>query len=104
MSQKLPGDDSRGFYEFPIIVTWLVLEKLMFYSYFSQEIKLLGILLTDDFNSNDIDLLEISSIVFFFFFERFIQKGILGKDDTKNLVSIPWLFLIWKTEGSCSLI
>lgn len=73
MSQEPPGDDSRGFYEFPIIATWLVLEKLMFYIYFSQEIKLLGILFTDDFNSNDIDLLEISSIVFFFFFERFIH-------------------------------
>lgn len=45
----------------------------MFYSYFSQGIRFLGTLLADDFNSNDTDLVKISSIVLFLLFERFIH-------------------------------
>lgn len=82
----------EAFYEFAILGTWLVLENLMFYSYFSQGIRFLGTLLADDFNSNDTDLVKISSIVLFLLFERFIHIYSVFWLSSYLILSIQFLF------------
>lgn len=70
--QDRPGNDPIGFYEIVILETLLKLVKLMFSSYFSQEIRPLATLLTDEFISNDIGLLEVPNDLFLLF-ERIIH-------------------------------
>lgn len=93
MSQEPLVNDSRGFLWVCNLRDLISIGKILcFYSYFSQGIRFLGTLLADDFNSNDIDLVKISSIVWFLLFERFIHIYSVFWLSSYLILSIQFLF------------